>query len=157
MSVFRHERASEKHELDSAGAVNLDAITGHAEKFWGPVETVFHEIISEYVHLDVLFVAPTAARPFRKLVTSGMSDRPMTAPLDGEKFAELVISLPADWPVDETSRKEDRHYWPIRQLKYLARFSSRVRHLACLRSHCAERRSPRAIRREHAVLLFAYL
>lgn len=120
MSIFRHERASEKWKLDSPGAENIAAITSHVEKFWGPVGTVFHEIVSDYVHIDVLPVAPTVEKPFYTFITSGMSDRPMKA--EHPFCGELVISLPPDWPVDEASTKDERNWWPIGQLKYLARF-----------------------------------
>jgi hypothetical protein len=121
VSIFRHEHASENWELDSPGAANIDAITAHVEKFWGPIESVFHEIVSDYVHVDVLFVSPTDDKPFRTFITSGMSDRPMKG-AEQKFYGELVISLPADWPVDEASTKDERNWWPIGQLKYLARF-----------------------------------
>jgi suppressor of fused protein SUFU len=121
MSIFRHERASEKWELDGPGAENIAAITEHVEKFWGPVGTVWHEIVSDYVHIDVLPVPPTPDKPFHTFITSGMSDRPMKA-AEQQFYGELLISLPADWPVDDTSTKDERNWWPIGQLKYLARF-----------------------------------
>ena len=121
MNVFRHARSSENSQLDAPSAANIAAITRHVETFWGPVERVFHEIISDYVHVDILFVGPTRDKPFRTFVTSGMSDRPMK-PGEQQFYSELVISLPADWPVDDASLKDEQNWWPIRQLKYLARF-----------------------------------
>ncbi len=103
----------------------IDAIDRHVERFIGPVETVQHEIVSDLIHVDIHVVPATADRPFHALVTSGMSDRPMRIPdeLRGEvpEFAELMILLPPDWPLDQDDWKEERHYWPIRQLKILAR------------------------------------
>lgn len=101
------------------------AIDRHVERFIGPVETVQHEIVSDLIHVDIHVVPATADRPFHALVTSGMSDRPMRIPdeLRGEvpDFAELMILLPPVWPLDQDDWKDERHYWPIRQLKILAR------------------------------------
>ena len=100
-----------------------DAIEAHVEQHLGPIETVYHELASEYVHLDVLQVPAHDGRPFHMLVTCGMSARPMTVPAGSEdrRYAELVIGLPADWPLDEASWRDERHYWPVRTLKLLAR------------------------------------
>jgi Suppressor of fused protein (SUFU) len=62
-------------------------------------------------------VEPGGDRPFYTLVTSGMSQRCMPAPADDEAYAELVLSLPADWDMDD-----DGHSWPIRLLQQLAVF-----------------------------------
>lgn len=102
---------------------NWDAIEAHVEEYFGPIESVYHELASEYVHLDVLQVPAHDGCPFHMLVTCGMSARPMTVPRGSEdrRYAELVIGLPADWPLDEESWRDERFYWPIRTLKLLAR------------------------------------
>ncbi|MBD5546290.1 MAG: suppressor of fused domain protein [Lachnospiraceae bacterium] len=92
---------------------------------------VFHEILSAIVHIDVNIIPPDSGRDYYVLWTSGMSDLPMTLP-DGDydkkeyERAELVLFLPKDWKFAEIgeSAKElgDAYYWPIRWLKYLARF-----------------------------------
>jgi hypothetical protein len=101
----------------------IAAISDHIEKFAGPVEMVFHELVSDLVHIDVHWVKPTPERLCHTLVTSGMSERAMAAPTGAEKFrfAELAIHLPADWPMDMESWKDDRYYWPVRLLKQMAR------------------------------------
>jgi hypothetical protein len=90
---------------------------------------VLHEIVSEKIHLDVHLIPPGPERDCWTLFTSGMSDLPMTTPpeADEAKYAELVLSLPADWKIDllqVTPPPEDleRWYWPVRWLKQLARF-----------------------------------
>lgn len=102
----------------------LEAISDHIEKHIGPIATVWHEIISDLVHIDVHQVAPTEERPYWTLVTSGMSDLKMTVPPGREDWAhaELMICLPKDWKMGETDFKDERHYWPVRWLKTLARF-----------------------------------
>lgn len=124
--VLRHQPRDREFEFAGGGCrETIDAIDRHLETHIGPVETVFHEIVSDLVHIDVHLVPAAADRPFHTLVTSGMSDRPMAVPPDliGEvpEHVEVMILLPESWPTDEESWQDERHYWPIRTLKILAR------------------------------------
>lgn len=103
---------------------SIEAISDHIEKHVGPIENVWHELISDLVHIDVHQIAPTDERPWWTLVTSGMSDIPMSAPEGAEDFryTELMICLPKDWPMEEKEFDKDENYWPVYWLKYLARF-----------------------------------
>ena len=88
--------------------------------------TVWHELISDRIHLDVHMVPPSQDHPYYVMVTSGMSARPMTLPPDLEepdewRYAELCIVLPADWQLGEDAFKDDNNYWPVRLLKSTAR------------------------------------
>ena len=105
-------------------ADHIEAISDHITKHVGPIKSVFHEIVSDKVHVDVHWIESSEEQPFNVLVTSGMSDRPMCAPegLKDYRFAELCILLPPDWPFDMESFKNEDNYWPIRWLKKLARF-----------------------------------
>ena len=101
----------------------IEQISSHIEQHLGPIETVFHEIVSDTVHIDVHVVRPTEAVPHIRLVTSGMSDLPMTTPDDPEvpKHLELLMTLPAHWQLDQESFENEDWYWPVRLLKTLAR------------------------------------
>lgn len=103
---------------------SIDAISDHIEKHIGPIAMVWHELISDLVHIDVYQIAPTEDRPFWTLVTSGMSDLPMKAPEGREafRFAELMICLPKEWGMKEPEFKLEENYWPVRWLKMMARF-----------------------------------
>ena len=103
---------------------NMEAIDAHVEKYLGPVKTVLHEIASDKVHLDVNILPATEERKFNVLVTSGASDLPMSIPEGAEVYdrIELLLVLPPDWPLTEEAFKDETNYWPIRWLKYLARF-----------------------------------
>jgi len=110
---------------------NIEAISNHIEKSIGKIDCVFHEIISDLVHIDIHWVKPSGKFPFHILVTSGMSDIPMNVPEGSEKnnFAELCILLPKSWKVDGTNYltmkdafKDEENYWPLRWLKIIARF-----------------------------------
>ncbi len=118
--IERHDEAMPP-EMVPAGWEGQELIEEHVAQHLGPIETVFHELVSEYVHLDVLIVEATEERPFHWLVTSGMSSRPMPADDDEPDRIELLIALPADWPLDRESWEDERHYWPVRMLKTLAR------------------------------------
>ncbi|MDO8455927.1 MAG: suppressor of fused domain protein [Burkholderiaceae bacterium] len=101
----------------------IQQISDHIEKHLGPIENVFHEIVSDVVHIDVHIVKPTPEFPYIRLVTSGMSDLPMTTPDDADvpRYAELMITLPAEWKTDQASFEDETWYWPIRLIKGLAR------------------------------------
>jgi hypothetical protein len=102
----------------------IEEISTHIERHLGEVSGVFHELVSDTVHIDVHYVKPTQERPYHTLVTSGMSDLPMSVPeqVDATRFMELVVTLPEEWLVDQEAFANEAWYWPIRQLKYLARF-----------------------------------
>ncbi|MBQ7784070.1 MAG: suppressor of fused domain protein [Oscillospiraceae bacterium] len=93
--------------------------------------TVFHELASEYVHIDVHLVKPTEERPFYMLFTTGMSDLPMTfeddEPWDFKKVherAEIFCLLPPDWKFgsDVPKGQEGRYGWVISAIKTAARY-----------------------------------
>lgn len=130
--LYRYEdNEVKKFEPAIGDGENIDAISNHIEKYIGKIDSVFHEIISDQVHIDVHWVKPTSRFPFHTLLTSGMSDKPMAVPVGHEdlRYAELCILLPADWEIEGGSYKlmeevfeEENNYWPVRWLKYIARF-----------------------------------
>lgn len=113
----------EKDFAPAHGEECIAQISAHIEQHLGPISGVFHEIISDAVHIDVHVVPPTDAFPNLRLVTSGMSDLPMTLPegVEAPQHMELMVTLPADWPIQHADFEDERHYWPIRLLKGLAR------------------------------------
>ncbi len=121
--IFRYTDGAKEWESPH-GEESIDAISDHIEQHLGTVESVFHEIVSDTVHVDVHHVKPTPTRPMHTLITSGMSDLPMKVPedIDAPIHLELMVTLPQSWRIDEQSFRDERWYWPARQLKYLARF-----------------------------------
>ena len=73
--IYRHENQEREFEFAIGDSENIDRITEHIEAHVGPVATVFHEVISDLVHVDIHIVEPRPARNCYTLVTSGMSDR----------------------------------------------------------------------------------
>ena len=107
------------------------SVENHLETYLGEPSAVWHEIVSDLIHLDVLMWRPTPSRRMFTFVTSGMSALPMAVPEDAKRRgitdrAELVLCLPEDWPVGD-ERSDARpwahpgSYYPVRWLKELAR------------------------------------
>jgi hypothetical protein len=130
--VFRYIDKQEKEFQPAIGdGESIEAISNHIEKTIGPIEMVFHELVSDQVHIDVHWVKSTPERPFHVMVTSGMSNRSMNVPaeVDASRHLELCVLLSDVWQIEakKYSRMEDAFsdeniYWPIRWLKTVARF-----------------------------------
>ena len=104
-----------------------EAIDAHLETYFGAPDSVFHEIVSGAIHLDVLTFPPDASRDHWLYVTSGMSELPMTVHdrIENDEFcrAELVIGLPGEWGCKLQGADPTDDAWaPIKLLKWLARY-----------------------------------
>ncbi len=121
--IFRYTDGEKEWETPH-GEESIEEISDHIENYIGEISMVFHEVISDTVHIDVHHVKPTPERPFHTLVTSGMSDLPMSLPdgIEAPRYTELMVTLPESWHIDEKSFEDEKWYWPVRELKYLARF-----------------------------------
>ena len=100
-------------------------VEAHIARWFGPVATVWREAVSLRVRLDVCVIPPHGEKNYYTLVTAGMGAHRMDVP---EKYAdrriaraELAISLPEDWDLNDD---RDIWYWPVRQLKSTARFGT---------------------------------
>ena len=104
----------------------IDAIEKHLEKNFGPVKSVFHEVVPGEMHIDIYVVGPTEKFPCYRLFTCGMGARKMDLPHEARgkrpERIELQLSLPADWKFDVESLKNTNFYWPVGLLEYLATF-----------------------------------
>jgi hypothetical protein len=119
--IFHHTEAAPFES--PRGEECIEQISDHIDAHLGKVETVLHEIVSDAVHIDVHLVKPSESFPFARLVTSGMSDLPMTIPggVEAPVYVELLMTLPGDWRLDQNSFQDEVWYWPVRLLKGLAR------------------------------------
>jgi hypothetical protein len=110
--------------MPDGAASHLDAIAAHTAAILGPPKQHLHERYSPDLHIDVIHYAPAANRDFHYLVTSGMSDRPMTKEgrAISDPFIELTIALPAHWDISAAGFKDPRTFQPVKLLKELARY-----------------------------------
>lgn len=121
--IYRHAEKEREWQAPEHSGRNIEAVEAHVEQHIGKIETVYHEILSDRVHLDVLFVPAADDRPYHTLVTSGVSDLPMQVPEGVEAFnrVELLIALPKSWSLNHESFKDEANYWPVRWLKHVGR------------------------------------
>lgn len=128
-NIYTYENTENRNQINVSEMLYTKEIRDHFDKvFPGRVTNVFHEIISDIVHIDVHFMEPTDGEPFTVVYTTGMSDLPMTLPDELEKEyehlkrAELMLFLPVSWPIGSEAFNDERYYWPVKLLKQLARF-----------------------------------
>lgn len=132
LSMLAQKMAADKIGKDyepPAETIHLEDTERFFESIFHGKGTVWHEIVSEKVHIDVHVTAPTEERPYYVLYTTGMSDLPMTVPEEFTEeqkkklsYAELMMLLPKDWQVGEEEFKDEKWYWPVRVLKSAARY-----------------------------------
>ncbi|MEF2245626.1 MULTISPECIES: suppressor of fused domain protein [unclassified Paenibacillus] len=123
--IYRYEDRQQEWRAPEYGEEGwVEKIEEHVQQFIGEIDSVYHEIISDVVHIDVHVIKPTPERNYYTLITTGMSFMPMNTPegVEGCDYAELMICLPPDWPITQEHLENPDHYWPIRWLKMLARF-----------------------------------
>ena len=87
---------------------------------YGEYTSVYHELYSPDIHLDILVVPPSKKDNYYKLITKGMGAYQMNVPnaLKDHDIdrAELVIYLPPDWDFNQKDNG-----WVISLLKVIAR------------------------------------
>ncbi|MDQ8004617.1 MAG: suppressor of fused domain protein [Pedobacter sp.] len=105
---------------------HAEAIADHLDKYYKSGEiTVFHEIFSPDLHLDVYFVQ-SEKHNFNILLTAGMSTLQMSVPAAVEnpkdyQFAELMLLLPKSITFGKVTG-DNPNDWLIAMLKEAARF-----------------------------------
>lgn len=139
-TIYRYPSQDDrKLQLPEDAGTYLEEIEAHFDSiFPGRESFVYHELISDIVHIDVHIMKPTEKEPFYVVFTTGMSDKPMAVTHDVPKeqrrdyeLAELFMFLPGSWDLggEGTSAADihPAHFWPIRMLKFLARFPHEYR------------------------------
>ena len=101
-----------------------DEIEKHIAHYIGNIRGTFQDETTNNMPIQVHHVCPTTEKPWHILITSGMSNLPMTTPpgIDCPKYAELMMCLPGDWKMDQESLKDKVWHWPIVWLRYLAKY-----------------------------------
>jgi hypothetical protein len=104
----------------------IHAVTSHFESIYGKVEKVYHEQESRFVHVDLHRFPPESEDGYHTIVTTGMAERPMNVPAEVEdpenyRYAELVLHLPGDWPMNWEDLSEPENWWPLGAMQSIAR------------------------------------
>jgi hypothetical protein len=120
--IYKH-KARERPFTVATGSEDIETLESHIEKYLGKIHMVWHELISDLVHIDVHHIKPTLKHNYHALVTTGMSDLPMSPPAEVSdcKYAELMITLPPGWLLSEKAFQQEKYYWVVRLIKTLAR------------------------------------
>lgn len=121
--VFSHLDRKTPTVRSSGDSRLIHALSEHVEEYIGPIGWVLHDMASDVIHLDILWVAPGPNRDFHTFVTCGMSERAMIPPKGwtGCRHAELLLRLPPTWRLGHRVLDKLRHNWPLRELEHLAR------------------------------------
>jgi hypothetical protein len=72
-------------------------------------------------------IPPSSKRNYVTLFTTGMSDAPMNVPPGAEayRYAELVMFLPAKWPLTTATLAQPQHGWPLQAMRQIAAYPHR--------------------------------
>jgi len=130
--IYRYQEQDHGLRAPKAYGTYAQEVEEYFEQCFSDRESfVYHELVSDLVHVDVHILRPTEDAPFYVLYTTGMSDLPMTLPQeisDREdlKYAELYLFLPGNWDLGKEGQLGENlpyeQFWPIQMLKFFARF-----------------------------------
>ncbi len=95
-------------------------ILNHMQSHFGPVRSLGE--FKPDIGVQIYAAGPVADKV--TLFTVGLSNRPMTVPegQDHYRFAELMIHLPPNWPLNREDFRVRDNVWPIEWLRTLAQF-----------------------------------
>lgn len=100
-----------------------DEILKHVSRNFGKVSQTLSEIVpGSRVAVNLHIIPASKDRNYITLVTTGMSDYPMDEAEEAAEtaYAELLIKLPADWPMEQNKMNDERNYWPLGWLRQTA-------------------------------------
>lgn len=98
-------------------------IMEHVAKYFGLASDTISEIIpGSRVAVNIHIIPPSKERDFITLVTTGMSDYPMdnSEEANDYKYAELLLKLPSNWPINKNDMSDQNNYWPLGWLRKTA-------------------------------------
>lgn len=96
---------------------------------FGEFSSVYHELLSLDMHIDIAMIPPQEGRDYYTLCTIGAGayrmdiDKELRRRYQLSEYSEFLMYLPSDWKLDDESLKDESNYWPIRLLKQAARLS----------------------------------
>lgn len=121
----RHNEGAAQRAVEIYDDADWNTVEEHIKAHFGDHPSVFHEIASPDIQIDICIIPPAGEQDFYTLVTIGMGAHKMQVPKalsekDLER-AELLICLPPYWKLNKASVQDEHWYWPIRVLKSTAR------------------------------------
>jgi hypothetical protein len=116
--------SNSSNQLTETSQGDREKIAAHIASCLGEIDLVLHPVKSNSVHIDINIVRPSERHPFISLVTTGMSDRPMSTSdgVGAPRYLELLMMLPPRWRLDRDSLQDERWYWPVRLIQFFANF-----------------------------------
>lgn len=104
-----------------------EEIVRHFTKHTGPVNPLsLQEIVPGGMVSVAIHLIPPQAPPedYGVLFTTGMSDQPLAVPPNhrGDRYAELMMRLPASWPMTRESFHDPVNSWPLDWLRRTAHY-----------------------------------
>src|SRR5262245_15168608 len=101
-----------------------EEVVAYFREHVGPVkpQALVEIVPSSDVPVAIHVVPATESRRYLTLFTTGMSESPMIAAAEAEEYsyAELVIHLPADWPLSRRALRKEENRWPVNWLRTIA-------------------------------------
>lgn len=97
-TIYGYDASDEQQVTPPANILYMEDLNEHFNRVFPNRETgVFHELISDIVHIDVNIMEATPDEPYRVLYTNGMSDLPLTLPQEiREEYKHLERAEPDD-------------------------------------------------------------
>ena len=114
-----------QERVDSSPERPHREIIEHFATYYGPVDSVSqNEVAGGLVAISIHKVPPEVNNDPWILFTTGMSDRPLSVPTGyrGDRYAELVIRLPGDWPMTRDALNDYVNSWPFEWLRRAAHY-----------------------------------
>lgn len=109
MSMFKNENYTDDDREELLTII---------ENSFGEHSTILHEIVFDYLHIDVVVIPPTQELNFYKLFTIGMGSKKMNTSPQLER-AELAVFIS---PKYDFSINDIKKHWIVNFLKTVARF-----------------------------------
>lgn len=120
---------NESNNSDNIETIELQNFTSDIEnfieKYFDPSEVSLLFDETKEVPVHIYHIRANDERNFHILMSNGMSNIEMPAPVGAEDYkrAEIITLLPSDWALDEHSLQHENNNWPIRWMRTIARLA----------------------------------
>ncbi len=126
--IYRHTERMQQLASEGGSHELIESILAHMTAQVGKPTLVLQELSPTEPAIDLHIIPPTDEEdPVITLFTTGMSAHEMTMPAGVAlpRRAELILRLPASWPITEEALTNPLTAWPVHWLRTLARLPQR--------------------------------